>query len=1057
MDYKALLVAILVPALMAAAIPGDGGAGADHAAMVQALLDRSRLLEEVRFTIPTDLWTQYLLESDEFAVAAPPIAAGMIISHGRYEIAADARGAARLTATIRIHVFSPDPCRNTPLLDAAMAWESVTVDEQPATPPTVDGWVRFSPERIGEYVIIATAPIRRAAGEGGSLWTKFRIPRSVQTQAVFAAAGAWEFSVDGEAGRIIGERTTGTHGSLAVTPRDRLKLRWRRPRPKVEHPPRYQLNGDIAWNLDAGRQQVVAELDVAIIDGAADRLALRLPAAAYRVSVTGADVRQVQRRGGNVDVLLRGKIAERTRLQLRYELPAAGPNARLEPIGIADGHWASGTLAVTSTAESAEVLSDRAAGLQEISPEALSADARSRLAGPAVLAYRITSRRWSASVDIIDLGEFALRESIADLAHYEILLRGGGSILCRTTYEVRNRTRQFVEIRLPAGSTPLLATVDEKPAAMAPTAEPNVFRLPLVRSTASVKGLISFPIEVVTFGRVDALAGEGTAALPLPRIDLPIAYAWCEAYVPDGITVRKVTGPLRRVDRYSSETATAHLGYGRGYSAGEPAETTSAAPVLATPPVSSLSLGRNYYRAGEDLYAAGKYNEAAEALRRVKEFAPQTSEAANAARLLSNIDVAQGRLEARGRASKAAAAQVKRAVKRQNEPLEAAKQRLAERGLQAAREGRRDQAEALLAGARVMDKKLAARGGEDAPESLALKALEIELDATRPAGPSTQRAAMGMGATAFGASAGYGGMGGGGAYGGGAGGRQPAAQVQMGEAITEQRATAAADESGGVDKAYVSDLEGRTDARIQDRRHVAFYVPQARRPSAAPPAQPTPRIDKRLEEFIDRNYAWQAAASRSGAVEITEDAKARLADALRRNLGQKVSVASVNFDLDADAATKIGVRFTRGRNDVRYAEIDEAQFRTLQQSGARAGGGDVRRQDAIVGAEAQLANAWTARLEYAADESNAWVVNDNRVDLAHNKYLLIDNDGRLTAMRAGRMQHWTDTTVGVELAEAPQSLQIPRVGRQIRLEKTLVSRTDELVLHIHYTAKGLQP
>ena len=50
------------------------------------------------------------------------------------------------------------------------------------------------------------------------------------------------------------------------------------------------------------------------------------------------------------------------------------------------------------------------------------------LAGPAGMAYEITSRSWSATLDVIDLGRFAVTESIADLAHYTLALFEDGSI-----------------------------------------------------------------------------------------------------------------------------------------------------------------------------------------------------------------------------------------------------------------------------------------------------------------------------------------------------------------------------------------------------------------------------------------------------------------------------------------------------------------------------------------------------------------------------------------------------------------------------------------------------
>ena len=89
-------------------------------------------------------------------------------------------------------------------------------------------------------------------------------------------------------------------------------------------------------------------------------------------------------------------------------------------MGIRDGHWADGTLVVTNTAGDSEVLAGTMTGLTELALADIPDAASAILAGAPALAYRITARDWSAQVELLNLGEFALTESIADLAHFEL-------------------------------------------------------------------------------------------------------------------------------------------------------------------------------------------------------------------------------------------------------------------------------------------------------------------------------------------------------------------------------------------------------------------------------------------------------------------------------------------------------------------------------------------------------------------------------------------------------------------------------------------------------------
>ena len=217
---------------------------------------------------------------------------------------------------------------------------------------------------------------------------------------------------------------------------------------------------------------------VGIFGGRTDRLVLRLPPAARQVSIVGPDVREARISVGGATVFLRGAITGQTRLEVSYELPlGAGNIQRLQRLDLQGGHFSAGTVVVTNTAGGTETLPHAVTGLREIHPEDLPAEARRILAGKPVLAYEITARDFAAAVDVVRLGEFALRESIADLAHYQLLLRPDGEVLCKVDYEIRNRTRQFLRLTLPGGAQVLAARVNDKPRPLTPLAgRPGVHR-----------------------------------------------------------------------------------------------------------------------------------------------------------------------------------------------------------------------------------------------------------------------------------------------------------------------------------------------------------------------------------------------------------------------------------------------------------------------------------------------------------------------------------------------------------------------------------------------------
>ena len=108
------------------------------------------------------------------------------------------------------------------------------------------------------------------------------------------------------------------------------------------------------------------------------------------------------------------------------------------------------------------------------------------------------------------------------------------------------------------------------------------------------------------------------------------------------------------------------------------------------------------------------------------------------------------------------------------------------------------------------------------------------------------------------------------------------------------------------------------------------------------------------------------------------------------------------------------------------------------------------RQDTIIGTDALLANGMTTYITHGRDKSNTLDIADNPISLSHEKYVLIDNGGYLTAIRAGEMQHWSQASKRIEFVRAPQTIEIPRVGVLVKLEKTLVKPGDEMIVRFDY-------
>lgn len=561
------------------------------AAAVRALLSRSSLLDDARVEVPQSVYEQYLRSLKAQDVAPVPF----VVEEARWELRLDSANpdAPRgdLFLTQRLRIFQPGGL--VPLLASAQSWQDITLDGKSATLFIQKGWWQWTPAREGVVTLRARLPLSAEQLKARNLHIE-GLPAPLTSVALKASA-ALELRVN-DALTLRGDVGKPTQGQLYLPATPQLSLEWREPTVSPERPPRYELRGLSLWNLDGKTQQVQVRLDIAIVEGATDILELSLPSSVERLDITGPDVREVQTSGAQARVYLRGKLKENTHLDVKWESAlASGGLKSFEGLQVSDGHWVEGTLLVSNSEGDAEVLAEGSAGLEPIALADVSTQARALLQGKPVLAYQVTGRQFSAQVDVLRLSEFALRESIADLGQYELTYLEDGSVMGRARYEIRNRNKQFLTMRLPSGAQVLRAQVNDKTVAVSrsvqePRAEQS-FQIPLIRSTASVKGLVSFPVEVTYLTRTSSVQKKGDLSLPLPRIDLPIAYAWCHAYVPEDVKISEWRGTLKPVKQFSSETATDSLGYGvgtaaAGYSAmalpaGSGVKTTTAVLALA--------------------------------------------------------------------------------------------------------------------------------------------------------------------------------------------------------------------------------------------------------------------------------------------------------------------------------------------------------------------------------------------------------------------------------------------------------------------------------------------
>lgn len=419
---------------------------------------------------------------------------------------------------------------------------SLTSPDEPLTVPTL-GW-SDAPEgqgwTVARWLVTADPEIDVEAPELPEGW-RLLAAESILADRNLVAGATRRYAVSWES-RSVTRPTPPGELTLAVRTR----------------PARVNAAVVSAVRLDVDELLVNARVDLDVRFAPRSRIELTLPMGARVSRIDGLHIRRRNLVDGPTGVEVRLELESPTRgaieLDLAYRLPrAGGGSVRMTPIRVAtdgDDHTVDHFLAVWQPGHGEiEVISS--AGLAAIEPSRL----------PAIPAG-IDARRWFGVYRATDTAwHFEWRERVVEvatdlaaviaLAELETILGRDGTVRTRATYTLINRSLQFLEVMLPAGSELWGVTVDGRnvPVGREAGERGETLRVPVARA-----GEIGLPREVRLTYSEASLASRGDAldfAAPRVSAGAPVEVletVW-EVHVPNDRRLEELGERMRVVPR----------------------------------------------------------------------------------------------------------------------------------------------------------------------------------------------------------------------------------------------------------------------------------------------------------------------------------------------------------------------------------------------------------------------------------------------------------------------------------------------------------------------------
>jgi hypothetical protein len=413
------------------------------------------------------------------------------------------------------------------------------------------------------------------------------------------------------------------------------------------------------------------------------------------LEVIGPNVHEWVRNGDRVDIELKEPVDGRVDIDLRWTqgLPD-GAEARLAaPRIVPQQAYRTESFMQLARDGELEVL-PALSGWSAVASAELPDWAGGYIQGTATATYRRDSEDPGASFELLRFVPLSGPPVLVDVAAYEIATTDEGRSLVHARYDVRNERASHLRVELPTGARMLGARVNGE--TVTPTREASAgtdshaWRIPLVRSLESVKGSLSFPVEVIFIGEASSWEKKEARELQLPALDAPVAISRVRVYLPPNYDNRVAMGDFHRVADFSEGEG---ITYGLGVQA------------------SSAELGRadQLYREALSGWMENDFRRAQSSLDELGQLGASN---ANIDGLQANLDLVQGRSE--GKADEDGGGQsavVSRRIKDQAK-IRAADDKLellekAKEADELEARGQYDQAEQKLAEAQALGDRLA--------------------------------------------------------------------------------------------------------------------------------------------------------------------------------------------------------------------------------------------------------------------------------------------------------------------------------------------------------------
>ncbi|MFC2083954.1 hypothetical protein ACFLS9_02760 [Bacteroidota bacterium] len=455
------------------------------------------------------------------------------------------------TASFTVHVLKKDTYLKIPVLQQSIAISDIKVNNRPALVVSENGFHNIIVSEAGEFLVTASFSVKSSLDKG-----PHKIDLAIQqTPITLLRLEIPKKEIDFEIpeAQQVQTRVSGNKIILSavIAQKSTISIRWRKKVAAAEKLPAklysevYHL---VSINDDA--LKIHSDINYNILHSEVDVVRISIPENMNVLSVTGEGVGEWQEVTEEDEQLVlipftygkKGKVT--VRVTAETPLTENGLVNQFTGFKTLETVRETGFIGVALNT-SAEVLVTKSDGLEKMSITKLPVQLINKSAKPLIVGYKYLKHPFNMMLDIKKHEKIGVPVATINSASVVTLFTEDGKIVHRLVYQVRNSSKQFLEITLPDNADVWSVFVGGQPVESSLNSEGKLL-VPLIRSRSLNNRLDTFPVEVI-YNMVDEpFAIFGSQESSLPVVDLMVSQLIWSVYLPNDYSYKYFSSTLEK-------------------------------------------------------------------------------------------------------------------------------------------------------------------------------------------------------------------------------------------------------------------------------------------------------------------------------------------------------------------------------------------------------------------------------------------------------------------------------------------------------------------------------